>query len=646
MSEEQKDSERLALLQAALDQIDQGFTVFDANLEMIGWNERFFDLLDFPKDLARTGTPFSAFMEYNTARGEYGPGDPQAQIESRVARARTFLAHEFERSRPSGQVLSVRGTPLPGGGFVTTYTDITAERERQAALTRAVEERTRALSESEARLRLITDAVPAMIAYVDDRTVYRFANRRYAEWFGLEPATIVNRSLRQVVEAPVVDELEAQLKRVLAGESPTYEYSRIGPNGRRSDMRSSLLPDRDATGRVRGCFVLSLDITEQKAHEAALRQAQKMEAVGQLTGGLAHDFNNLLTVILGNLSALRRKLDDPALAQDYIDSAIHAADRGAELTQRLLAFAREQPLAAKAVDVEACVVGLSRLLRRSLPSSIEVATRLRGLPPLAFVDPGQLENALLNLALNARDAISGPGRIVFAIAEAQLDDEEAKAQNLAPGRYVSIVVEDSGSGIKSEALGRVFDPFYTTKQFGSGSGLGLSMVYGFIRQSAGGIALDSTPGEGTRVTLLLPAATAEQAAAVAGPSAELEEAAGLGDSLVLLVEDDPQVRSVVREQLTAIGCRVLEAENSEDALALVSSVPEVNLLLSDVVMPGQLDGLALARRAKDLVPELKVALISGYSGMMQSCLPEDCPFPLLGKPFTEAQLGDLLSRAV
>ncbi len=645
MEGEEKDSERLALLQAALDHIDQGFTAFDANLEMIGWNRRFFDLLDFPRTLARTGTPFSAFMEINARRGEYGSGDVAAQVEERVERARAFQPHEMERIRPSGEIISIRGRPLPGGGFVTTYSDVTADRQRQAALEEAVAERTRALSDSETRLRLITDAVPALIAYVDADCVYRFANRRYAEWFGCTPQSILGQPLRAVVEAPIVELIEPQLHLALAGESPTYEYSRVGPGGRHADMRSSLLPDRDSEGRVRGCFVLSLDVTEQKQREAVLRQAQKMEAVGQLTGGLAHDFNNLLTVILGNLRALKDKIGAAELIQDNLDPAIHAGDRGADLTRRLLTFAREQPLAAKAVDVEACVIGLSKILRRSLPSSIEVSTRLRGLPPLAFVDPGQLENALLNLALNARDAISGNGRIVFAIAEETLCDESAGPRGIAPGRYVSIVVEDDGSGIGGEDLPRVFDPFYTSKPFGSGSGLGLSMVYGFVRQSQGSIQLDSRPGEGTRVTLLLPAAAAGEAGSEAESAAEPVGPADPQGRLVLLVEDAPQVRQVVRQQLIALGFQVLEAENSADALALIRSVAEVELLLTDVVMPGQLDGLALAHKAKELAPEIKVALISGYSRSGAGSGAADCPFPILGKPFTEAELSALLERA-
>lgn len=646
MGDRQQDSTRLALLQAALDQIDQGFTVFDANLEMIGWNRRFFELLEFPMELAKTGTHFSAFMRINAERGEYGEGNMEALVEERVRRALEFRPHEIERRRPTGEIISVLGTPLPGGGFVTTYTDITEERKRQTALENAVAERTRALSESEGKLRLITDAVPALIAYIDENSTYRFANRRYAEWFGLTVDDITGKPIDEVIEKPILDQIGEYVAAALGGAAASYEYRRTGPDGRTADMRSTLIPDIDADDTVRGCFVLSLDVTEQKSREAALRQAQKMEAVGQLTGGIAHDFNNLLTVILGNLRTLGRKLEDADLREELLDPAIHAADRGAELTSRLLAFARERPLDAQPVDVETAIVSLSRLLRRSLPSTIEVSTNVRGLPPPAFVDPGQLDNALLNLALNARDAITGPGRIVFNVSDLMLLEDEARERALEPGWFVCVEVEDTGCGIAAETLPRLFDPFFTTKDFGMGSGLGLSMVYGFIRQSKGAIDIQSEPGSGTRATILLP--VAEDAGTI-GANADMAHHPNCIDEpreLVLLVEDDRDVRAVVRQQLTGLGYRVLEAENSEDALQLVGAVDEIRYVVSDIVMPGQLDGVALARSVKAAAPAIQVALITGFAGADNKDRLEECPFPVLAKPFTELQLSELIDRAV
>ncbi|MEO1200176.1 MAG: PAS-domain containing protein [Pseudomonadota bacterium] len=646
-NDNRQDAQRLALLQAALDHIDQGFTAFDANLELIGWNKRFFELLDFPETLGVMGTHFSAFMRLNAERGEYGNGDIETMVEDRVRRAREFRPHELERRRPNGEIIAVRGVPLPGGGFVTTYTDVTAERERQAALERAVTERTRELSDSEARLRLITDAVPALIAYIDHDAAYRFANRRYANWFGFSIDTILGQPIEAVIEQPLLGEIEPHIRQALRGAAVSYEYRRTGPDGTTADMRSTLIPDVDEAGYVRGCFVLSLDITEQNKREAALRQAQKMEAIGQLTGGLAHDFNNLLTVILGNLKSLRPRLDTGALRQDFLDPAIHAGERGAELTKRLLAFARERPLDTQPVDVEATITDLSRLLRRSLPSSIEVATTVRGVPPHALVDPGQLENALLNLALNARDAISGPGRIVFGVSEAELTGHEVDPPQLDLGRYIRIEVEDTGCGIDADALSRLFDPFFTTKEFGTGSGLGLSMVYGFVRQSNGAVNIRSTPGQGTIVSLWLPVADLADAQYATTPDVAPRQPAQAAGDLILLVEDDNDVRAVVRQQLTDLGYHVLEAENSDDALHLIETIDEIRYLVSDVVMPGQLDGIALAHSAKTVAPDLKVALISGYAGAAGLDGREsDCPFPVLTKPFSDADLDALVREAV
>ncbi|NMM43938.1 PAS domain-containing protein [Rhodospirillaceae bacterium KN72] len=637
---------RLELLQAALDQIDQGFTVFDAGLEMIGWNERFFELLEFPKNLAKTGTHFSEFMRYNALRGEYGDGDVELLVKERVERAARFTPHEFERRRPTGEVLLVRGTPLPGGGFVTTYTDVTSDRERQAQLESAVAIRTKALSESEAKLRLITDTVPALIAYIDRSRIYRFANRRYAEFFGYEVTTIVGQRVEDVFDVDVMQTVAPHIDTALNGETTSYEYRRQESSGTVSDISSTLVPDLGDDGLVHGCFVMALDVTERKVQDAALRQAQKMEAVGRLTGGLAHDFNNLLTVIIGNLRGLEERSRADPMVAEYIRPAIHAAERGSELTNRLLSFAREKPLKAERVDVESIIADISRLLRRSLPSSIEVTTCIKGLPPAVHVDANQLENALLNLALNARDAIDGAGRITFYVFEEEASPGPPDTLDAAPKR-VCIEVRDTGCGIKEEVLPHLFDPFFTTKEFGTGSGLGLSMVYGFAQQSDGEIRVSSAPGEGTRVCLFLPASTApppppKPKETVTNDRRTVASASRGG--LVLLVEDDEAVRKVVRGQFLSLGYKVLEAENSADALTLVDATEEIRFLISDIVMPGQMDGLALADEAKFRAPGLGIALITGFSSDLADGEVKDCPFPVLSKPFTTEALRSVMDR--
>ncbi|WP_374502808.1 PAS-domain containing protein, partial [Zoogloea sp.] len=382
------------MLGAGLDLLDQGVTVFDADLRMVAWNETFLRLLDFPESLAREGVSFEDFIRYNAERGDYGPGDPARQIAERVARAKSFQPHVTERVRPNGQILSIRGFPLPYQGFITVYTDITGQRHSQeqiarhqaeleehirsrtealtranAELTAAVESNkaiTAALQRSEQRLREITDAIPAAIAYFDNEWIYRYANKGYAEWFGWSAHEVEGRRIRDVIGQEVFAIVAPWVTRALAGERVSYEYAMTGRDGTPVQARSTLVPDI-ADGRVIGCYVHSVDVTESRRTQAALAQAQKMEAIGQLTGGLAHDFNNMLTVVIGNLVALKENHPDDPLTENFVEPAMHAANRGAELIRRLLGFARRQPLEPRPLEVNELILGMSKLIRRSLP---------------------------------------------------------------------------------------------------------------------------------------------------------------------------------------------------------------------------------------------------------------------------------------
>jgi PAS domain S-box-containing protein len=427
------------MLGAGLDLLDQGVTVFDAELRMVAWNTAFLRLLDFPEGLARPGVSFEAFIRYNAERGDYGPGDPAQQVAERVARAKSFEPHVTERIRPNGRILSIRGFPLPHQGFITVYTDVTDQRHaaeqiarhqaeleehiesRTEALTRANEELTaaiesnkaitQALRRSEQRLREITDAIPAAVAYFDREWAYRYANKGYAEWFGWSADQVEGRKIQDVVGQEVFEVVQPYVARALAGERVTYEYQLTGRDGNPARARSTLVPDIAPDGTVLGGYVHSVDVTEQRRTQAALAQAQKMEAIGQLTGGLAHDFNNMLTVVIGNLVALKENHPDDPLTENTVEPAMHAANRGTELIRRLLTFARRQPLEPKPVEVNELILGMSKLIRRSLPSTIAVSTASREPCLVAMVDAHQLENALLNLALNARDAMPNGGEL-------------------------------------------------------------------------------------------------------------------------------------------------------------------------------------------------------------------------------------------
>ncbi len=642
------------LLMAGLDLLDQAIAVFDATPKLVTWNKALLRLLDFPESLVKVGTPFEAFVRFNAERGEYGEGDIEKLVTARMASARSFQPHYVERMRPNGQTLAVRGVPIPNLGFVSLWTDITEQRrseaviqEQKTQLEERVRERTAELEQanreidqiagalrlSEGRLRLILDAIPAMIAHVDAGRRYSFANRAYAEWFGQSKGGIVGRSVLEVFGDEAYAAVSPHLTEAENGERVSYEYARKNIDGHTVYARSVVVPDVSLEGGFRGYFVMSIDITEQKASQAALVQAQKMEAVGQLTGGLAHDFNNLLTIIIGNLSALQDKLGGTpgAAYAEYVDPSLHAARRGAELIRRLLSFSRHQTLEPTAVEVCELVRNMSQLLIRTLGEAIEVRLSLPDTPLYALADPHQLENAILNLALNARDAMATGGTLTITLRARNIGPALARVGEVTPGDYVQIEVSDTGQGIEAAVLARVFEPFFTTKPFGGGSGLGLSMVYGFVRQSGGNIRILSTPDKGTSVRFVLPVAqpTSPTGTRVKPTITRCPQISGP----VLLVEDEPEVRKVIRMQLTTLGFAVLEAADGVEALALLENIDDIAVLLSDTVMPGVLNGHELAQRARALRPTLPILLLTGYTREQPETNATLAAIPVLRKPF-------------
>ncbi len=347
--------------------------------------------------------------------------------------------------------------------------------------------------------------------------------------------------------------------------------------------------------------------------ERELQQAQKMEAVGQLTGGIAHDFNNLLTVIIGNLEMLENKITDPR-QRELLEDATEAAELGAQLTNRLLVFGRRQPLEPERVNLGGIVRGMQDILRRTLGEHIEIRTRLADRVADCIVDPGQVENVILNLAINARDAMPEGGTLSFELSEAELDpDYAANFPELRSGRYVMLAVTDTGCGMPPEIRDRAFEPFFTTKEVGSGTGLGLAMAYGFVKQSGGHIRLYSEPGHGTTVAVYLPRAAAlavtdEEPA----PADEVGADFGRGET-ILVVEDDERVRRVSAGRLRELGYNVIEAADGRQALDLLAQHDDVDLIFTDMVMPGGLTGGEVAAQAQARNPRIKVLLTSGYA---------------------------------
>jgi len=384
---------------------------------------------------------------------------------------------------------------------------------------------------------------------------------------------------------------------------------------------------------------------EKNAVDLQLRQAQKMEAVGQLTGGIAHDLNNILTVITGNIEILAEGVADAPQLAACARMIDEAAARGADLTQRLLAFARKQPLQPREVDVNSLIIEATNLLLPTLGAHIEVETTLAPDASRALIDPSQLTNTILNLALNARDAMQGGGKLTIETRNIFLDESYSNMTNdVTAGDYVMIDVSDSGGGIAPDVLERVFEPFFTTKEAGKGSGLGLSMVYGFVKQSNGHVMIYSKEGRGTTVRIYLP-----QVAGIALPSLSVMTAPGVekGRETILVVEDDPMVRPLVVRQVTSLGYVALTAANAEEALAVVDGGQEIDLLFTDLIMPGGMNGRLLADEALRRRPSLKILFTSGHSDEAISHDGRlDDGVLLLIKPYRKSDLALMIRNAL
>ncbi len=402
---------------------------------------------------------------------------------------------------------------------------------------------------------------------------------------------------------------------------------------------------RDATGQPIRVSGANTDITERRAIEAQLRQSQKLEAIGQLAGGVAHDFNNLLAVICGNIELVQQDFVGPAEQQEMLDEALGAARRGAELTRRLLASTRQQALQPSVVHVETVVTNLVHVLRRLIHESIRIDTHVAADVSRIRIDASQFENALLNLAINARDAMPTGGVLAISAENVDLTDTIIPADvDVAPGSYVRVSISDDGVGMSRDTLQHALEPFFTTKPVGQGSGLGLSMVYGFVKQSGGGLKIYSEPGRGTSIQLYLPA-TDEHVSAGDQAHDDAPRASDGHEEVVLVVEDDSNVRLFCLRCLNSLGYRTIEATNGPSALRVLASGEHIDLMLTDVVMPNGLNGPEVASAARKSIPGLKVLFMSGYPAHMLDVDDALAREHLLTKPFSRAMLARTI-RAV
>ena len=571
-----------------------------------------------------------------------------------ISRLRTFgvqgmagkSGREVEGKKRDGTIFSLSITVsemyLEGRRkFNGVVRDVTDVKQAQAEALRTSDE-----------LTLFVDTANAPIFGIDSGGLVNEWNQASEKITGFTKVEVLGKDL---VSEFITDEYKAPVKQVLDNalhghETANYEFPLYTKASQRVDVLLNATTRRDVDGLITGVIGVGQDITELRQKQAALNQASKMESVGQLTGGIAHDFNNLLSVIDGNLRFLQQDIgsvsDD---ITELFDDAMSAATDAAELTARLLAFSRNRGLKPELKNVNKAIDNFSRFLSRTLGKANELQTELSEAALYINVDTAQLENALLNLAINARDAMSDGGNIILRSERYHCSERTHLKENslagimLNPGDYVVVSVEDTGVGIENEDLVRVFEPFFTTKEIGKGSGLGLSMVYGFVQQSSGQCVVRSKIGEGTKVSMYFPEAQYMEL----DKSSIGEKKIAFADSeVILVVEDEPRVLRVTLRDLKRLGYRTLEANNASMAKTMIDSGQKIDLVFSDVLMPGDIDGQMLGLWVEKNHPLIKVVLTSGFTKRKTEVGDHESSFPLLRKPYTIEALAKKMSTAL
>ncbi|WP_099867915.1 PAS domain S-box protein [Pararhizobium haloflavum] len=497
-----------------------------------------------------------------------------------------------------------------------------------------------------AKLRAILESALDAIITIDSQGIITTANPAAEALFGYAAEEFIGRNIRFLMPDPYRTEHD----RYIANYLNTGQRRIIGIGREVSGLKrdGTVFPMHLAVSEfeiagVRYFTGIIHDLTQSKATERALREAQKMEALGQLTGGIAHDFNNLLTVILGNIEMLESRLSDRE-QRDLAKEALEAAEAGARLTSRLLAFARRSHLEPEPVNLNQFVLSLTDILHRTLGETIQLSTVLDPSLWPVKVDPSQVESAIVNLAVNARDAMPKGGRLVLETSNARLDaDAIAGLQDLPAGDYVRLSVTDTGHGMPQEVRERAFEPFFTTKETGRGTGLGLSMVYGLAKQSGGHATIYSEIDNGTSVNLYLPRSDGGMGTA-AGALDDQGAFMGAGER-ILVVEDDERVRRLTVERLRRLNYRVLDAADAKAALHIIANEPAIDLVFSDLVMPGKMDGRDLARAIATRYPQIRVLLTSGYSEDVVRAA-ELRATRILRKPYRQTELAEAIAKAL
>jgi len=629
-SERDYHAERERLFSAVVESSKDAIITQALDGTITAWNKAAEDLFGYSAAEA-VGQPISIIV----------PPDRRCEVDdilARVGRGEAIDHHETVCLYRDGHIVdvSLSVSPIRSAtgeivGASKIARDITESKRTQSALNREIEERQR-IFETSQDLILVSDSVGNLIQVSPSVTAI----------LGYRPDEMIGHNAIKFIHQEDLQSTRHEMRTARKGQlMRSFETRYVHKDGRTVTLNWMGAWSQAAQRH----FFIGRDLTEKRAAEAQFRQAQKMESIGQLTGGIAHDFNNILTVITGTIGILGEVVaDQPELATvtKLIDEA---AERGAQLTKQLLAFARKQPLQPREIDVNGLLLEAAKLLRPTLGEQIEISPKLAADVWPALADPNQLSTAILNLALNARDAMPRGGKLMIETLNISLDHGYVSMNNdVAVGDYVMIAVSDTGSGIPAALLDKVFDPFFTTKEVGKGTGLGLSMVFGFVKQSGGHIKIYSEEGHGTTIRIYLPRSTGTgQSAGEAEPQAEVER----GHETVLIVEDDTLVRKYVVTQVASLGYTTLEAANAAEALTIIDNGADIDLLFTDVIMPGAMNGRQLVDEALKRRRSLKTLFTSGYTenaiihhGRL------DPGVLLLAKPYRKPELARMIRLAL
>jgi len=624
-----QDHRTEAFTTAGLNLIAQALSIYDSDLCLAVCNRRFRDMFDMPKTLVTPGARFEDTIRHLAEVGDYGPVDDMDEfVAIRVRQARAFAPHYMERTRANGRTISVEGSPLPQGGWVTVYTDITrAKRSEQllrarseelsdqvlahaeelsatnrqlAATITALEETKRQLTEAEARTRLTTEMMPAHIAHVDRNGLYTFSNRKLSVVLPGRPTDLLGQPISDVLGPSAYDRIAPHLARAYRGEASVFEFTDAQSSRR---IRVAFTPEVSG-----GVYILSMDVTQETQARVALQQTRRRALAAQMVNGVAHDFSNLLTIILGMQSKLAR-MDLGQDAQGLIAATQTAARRGGTLLNRIGDMTGHRTYSPRPTDLHGLLSDLKTLATPTLPQATGLSVLDHSPDTPLLLDPGMLQDALLNLILNARDACGTSGQITVSAHAIQ-------------DIWIEISVTDTGPGFSDQAMEHAVDPFFTTKG-GEGSGLGLPMVYDMVKLSGGDLRLSNTP-TGACVALRLPYRPAPQ----------------LSDGLTLLVEDSDALRAQVRDMLVDLNHSVIEAASVDEAVALAADLPDIGLILSDIRLEGSATGIDLLERmASSGIPMILMTSLPASDPLRRAA---EARVPVLQKPFAAGDLAALL----